>query len=363
MPGFVYVLSNPSMPNLLKIGKTDRDPTEYRVTELYTTGVPERFKLEYFVYVENHHQLERNIHRKFRKQRPNKDREFFLLSVERVVIELREYDGILYEKLYYVSESDIASAKERQRIYEEAQKRLEEDRAARERKEAFRIEEARVRSKQIVDQKAKDYARLYAKIPVPWFWLAFFGLNVLVMVGMGFDDFTFALTGFSLLIGIPCVVMEVAAAKNEQAQRVFTASVRSEVERLCYEGKDFENYLAQVLANVLHSNHSAEARSLDKLLSGWSKRAPPLQEGVRSFANKGVNKPSPSVCASERKRWRVSGVCLINTETNEAFKITTSQFYGGDEVKFDGRGYEFHLSAKYVYVNEFQIDKSTPNSE
>jgi hypothetical protein len=67
---------------------------------------------------------------------------------------------------------------------------------------------------------------------------------------------------------------------------------------------------------------------------------------------------SPQVIRSElRKRWKVSGTTLINTENNDVFKITTSKYHSKDEVKFDGRGYEFHLSAKYVYVNEFQVEK------
>ena len=44
MAGFVYVMSNPSLSEgLLKIGKSDKDPTKYRVDELQTTGVPEPF--------------------------------------------------------------------------------------------------------------------------------------------------------------------------------------------------------------------------------------------------------------------------------------------------------------------------------
>jgi hypothetical protein len=44
--GNVYILTNPSMPGLIKIGFTDDDTVDYRITDLWTTGVPEPFKLE-----------------------------------------------------------------------------------------------------------------------------------------------------------------------------------------------------------------------------------------------------------------------------------------------------------------------------
>src|SRR5437667_5955882 len=43
--GFIYILSNPAMPDLVKIGATC-GPVEKRAAELATTGVPEVFKIE-----------------------------------------------------------------------------------------------------------------------------------------------------------------------------------------------------------------------------------------------------------------------------------------------------------------------------
>ncbi len=36
----VYVLTNPAMPGLVKIGKTNQKDIEERMKQLYTTGVP-----------------------------------------------------------------------------------------------------------------------------------------------------------------------------------------------------------------------------------------------------------------------------------------------------------------------------------
>ena len=38
--GIVYVLTNPVMPGIIKIGMTQRNDIEGRLRELYTTGVP-----------------------------------------------------------------------------------------------------------------------------------------------------------------------------------------------------------------------------------------------------------------------------------------------------------------------------------
>ena len=44
MANIVHVLTNPAMPGLVKIGMTDRDDVQRRMSDLYTTGVPLRFE-------------------------------------------------------------------------------------------------------------------------------------------------------------------------------------------------------------------------------------------------------------------------------------------------------------------------------
>jgi hypothetical protein len=84
MSGFVYILSNPSMPGLLKIGSTEKLPTE-RASQLYSTGVPEPFKVEFAVWCENHQQAERKIHEELDDCRISDGREFFLTSVSSAI--------------------------------------------------------------------------------------------------------------------------------------------------------------------------------------------------------------------------------------------------------------------------------------
>lgn len=89
MRGFVYVLSNVSMPGLLKIGKTTRTP-EQRATELFQTGVPTPFKVEDYVEAPDCDDLETRVHWKMSTHRVDPGREFFKAPVHDAVAVLIE---------------------------------------------------------------------------------------------------------------------------------------------------------------------------------------------------------------------------------------------------------------------------------
>ncbi len=77
--GFLYVLTNPAMPGLIKVGKTTRVPSE-RVSELSSaTGVPSPFLLVYEQPVSNCHEAEAWVHRQLESvgRRHSRNREFF----------------------------------------------------------------------------------------------------------------------------------------------------------------------------------------------------------------------------------------------------------------------------------------------
>lgn len=78
--GYVYILSNPSMPGMVKIGKTTRT-VEQRCSELHQTGVPTPFVVEYEVLSPNCTELEAAMHRHLSKSRVDNSREFFRVSV------------------------------------------------------------------------------------------------------------------------------------------------------------------------------------------------------------------------------------------------------------------------------------------
>jgi hypothetical protein len=102
MPGFVYIMSNPSfVSGRIKIGKSDRDPQKYRKEELESTGVPEPFHVEYYAFVEDHDELERALHREFAKYRVRLSREFFDVPIHHVVAHIKKITRVFYEKESY----------------------------------------------------------------------------------------------------------------------------------------------------------------------------------------------------------------------------------------------------------------------
>jgi hypothetical protein len=105
-PGRVYLLTNPAMPTLIKVGYTTMR-AEYRAREISRgTGVPAPFQVYYeSIPVDNAYQLEQEILRDFAGARPDGGREFLEIRVLREVIkrlppeerdplqELAEYDA------------------------------------------------------------------------------------------------------------------------------------------------------------------------------------------------------------------------------------------------------------------------------
>ncbi|HKI77647.1 MAG TPA: GIY-YIG nuclease family protein [Ignavibacteriaceae bacterium] len=77
----IYILSNPVMSGLLKIGYTFQD-VQRRAQELSSsTGVPTPFEVEYYCFTRDVEEIEKEIHFRFGKYRlPG--REFFTISLE-----------------------------------------------------------------------------------------------------------------------------------------------------------------------------------------------------------------------------------------------------------------------------------------
>ncbi len=76
----VYVLTNPAMQGLVKIGYTSDEDANRRIGQLYTTGVPVPFNLEFACRVPNALEVERALHVAFAPHRINPGREFFRID-------------------------------------------------------------------------------------------------------------------------------------------------------------------------------------------------------------------------------------------------------------------------------------------
>ena len=94
MKGWVYVISNPSMPGIVKIGYSLKDPM-LRAQELDSTGVPHSYVVEYSIMVDNPQQLEQRVHKSLKCI--NEKKEWFRCSLEKAVTSIR---GAVQGKIY-----------------------------------------------------------------------------------------------------------------------------------------------------------------------------------------------------------------------------------------------------------------------
>jgi hypothetical protein len=285
MSGFVYILSNPAMPNLLKIGKSDRDPTGFRAAELYTTGVPQPFKVEYFAYVEEHHNLERKVHSTLSTRRPNSNREFFTVSIEEAVLLIRESGLVLSEKLFFKTEAEIRAEKEKaeRRLQEEyarkvaeeearLAKRAYEERKAREIEEARQIaeqnarraieeEQKRLREEQrwkasmtfanqaVSDAKAR-YWRDFGKSKLLTNTLILCISSVLLCIAAGAIELAAFVLGIILLFVFPLVLSSAESEKNRITSTIFDETVLLRVALLHFKDEDWQGYLKFIAAGA-----------------------------------------------------------------------------------------------------------------
>lgn len=90
--GFIYILTNDSMPGLIKIGITNR-PIKERLRELDSTEVPTPFNLYYAIEVEDYKNREKLIHQAYNKDRIRPNREFFKVEPESAVALLKAIGG------------------------------------------------------------------------------------------------------------------------------------------------------------------------------------------------------------------------------------------------------------------------------
>ena len=99
--GIVYLLTNPVMPCLVKIGMTAQKDIEKRMRELYTTGVPVPFECQFACKVKKGDcvKIEKALHAAFAPQRVNANREFFRIQVEqaKAILELFHHTDVTEE--------------------------------------------------------------------------------------------------------------------------------------------------------------------------------------------------------------------------------------------------------------------------
>lgn len=111
--GIVYVLTNRSMPGLVKIGMTTRKDMDARMKELYTTGVPVPFECDYACLVKSKdcEKIEKALHKAFEDKRINPNREFFEIKPSQAIAILELFNkGEITEEVKEEIENDLDSS-------------------------------------------------------------------------------------------------------------------------------------------------------------------------------------------------------------------------------------------------------------
>ena len=92
--GFVYVLSNPAMPGVVKVGFTTRVPNERLIELSDASGVPVPFVLEYWCFTEQPSAVEKKVHDGLDTWRVSASREFFGVSVAHAIEAVAMYSEV-----------------------------------------------------------------------------------------------------------------------------------------------------------------------------------------------------------------------------------------------------------------------------
>ena len=88
--GWLYVISSPSLPGLIKVGVTRQLNPVMRIRQLSSSSLPEPFHAHCFVFSDDCFELESQMHKYFDKERVNPDREFFRIEPKEAIDVLKD---------------------------------------------------------------------------------------------------------------------------------------------------------------------------------------------------------------------------------------------------------------------------------
>lgn len=95
--GYIYILSNPYMPQIFKIGKTTQTP-QTRANKLsQALGVIGKFNVEFQILVDDCDLVEVLVHQKLKDKRINIEREFFKVNLDEAKKTILEYKDEVIE--------------------------------------------------------------------------------------------------------------------------------------------------------------------------------------------------------------------------------------------------------------------------
>jgi hypothetical protein len=206
--GFIYVLSNESMPGLLKVGLTENSVRQ-RIRELSgSTGVPTEFKLEKAFEIDAHllFRVEQTIHRNLKDAGFHHQKEFFKVSLTQCTTFTE--DVIL--RITGVTAPELVGEASRRSKTKKAKEQWET--SERTRRENLLAETNRQISKRREDWLASQRTPSHQKIEEPWYEPIFSFLSIAIGVaGVLFMLYAFGAI-LSEFLGVALTVVLIVGA-------------------------------------------------------------------------------------------------------------------------------------------------------
>jgi hypothetical protein len=222
MKGWVYIITNKAMPDLIKVGFSTKDP-ELRAREFGGTHSPHPYIVEYEVLVNNPYKYEQLAHKELESYRENK--EWFRCGLEQGISAIRDVIGteLINEDIKHINRQEIEESikqkereekkerenakriqeekiKEWERKRSEGKKRIEEEKKRREEEaRSIQIERDRVQKqkdkltiKRITEQIDADTKLRIEGFPHPlatYFMFFLYVYMILLVLGPTFSTF------------------------------------------------------------------------------------------------------------------------------------------------------------------------------
>jgi len=182
--GWVYVISNKSMPGLVKVGFSTKDP-EDRAKELHHTGSPHPYVVEYEMLIEEAYRIEQQTHRYLSSK--HEDKEWFRCSAEEAVAAIKQVAGQRASSETY---KRVKRAKA-EALYQQELDRRKREKTEKEVEDWLRNEEVTIREK-FERQIAASFH------PHP-FWPYWLGSGILVAIALGIFEAKISVGGGFML--------------------------------------------------------------------------------------------------------------------------------------------------------------------
>lgn len=118
MKGWVYIISNPAMPGLVKVGYSTKDP-DLRAAELNHTGAPHAYIVEYEILIDDPYRIEQQTHSLLSHRHEAK--EWFRCQPEEAVLAIRQVakDRGLWESFKHLDRQKAEAARSMKQLARE----------------------------------------------------------------------------------------------------------------------------------------------------------------------------------------------------------------------------------------------------